>query len=188
MLWIGHREFQVDQDRSELHAFLTEPEELLWAVSIACLPAEYDGLEGSWKPRLYLDTMQLPVRDWRQLQGQAFDFSDRDEDDSFQAGIFEAVHSQVFRNSIRLDTRTADRFRVEWTCLSEVGCFDVGTASPIRAEAEVRFVGVEVHRRDASAETVPAVMETLARYLDLSSLGEPEVFPRSHFWFRPKAV
>lgn len=187
MLWIGYREFQVDQGRSELHAFLTAPEALLWAVGIACLPAEYDGLEGAWKPRLYLDTMRLPVRDWRQLPGRAFDCSDRDEDDSFQAGIYEGVHSQAFRNCIRFGTRTGDRFRLQRTCVSEVGCFDVGTASPIRAEAEVRFVGVEVHRRDASAETVPAVKETLARYLDLSSLGEPEVFPRPHFWFRPKA-
>ena len=186
MLWIGHREFRVDAGRSELRAFIIEPEELLWAVSVACLPAEYDGLYEPWKPRLYLDTMRLPVRDWRQLEGRAFDFSDRDEDDSLQAGIYEAVHTQVFRNRVRFDSRAGDRFRIGWTCLSEVGCFDAGMASPIRAEAEVRFVGVEVHRQNASTETVPAVREVVTRYLDHPCLGEPEVVLHSHFWFRPR--
>ena len=186
MLRIKDIEFEVDRKRSNLSAYIPQqpqdpPERLCWSVEINCVEKEYE--KGFWTPMLYVNDLNIDVRDWKQVEGVTIDKDDED----VAAYLYVLEHEPTRNNLIRFASRIGNVFTVEWTCLADAYWDDDYSSDlPLQLQSQVLFDGVHISWVEADQAGVALAKEMVARYLDLKHLEEPDVRGPHHIVFRPR--
>jgi hypothetical protein len=118
VLCIDRFRFHVRQADATFHALISNATgfQLYWMISLPCAAAEVVTDEGidRWQPTIYSESMRMPVRDWREIEGQKHHTTSDDDD---TACIYIHEHLAMEESEIRFVSRHGNAFGVDW-CFS----------------------------------------------------------------------
>jgi hypothetical protein len=183
MLHLGDWRFSVATDRATLHALISNATDfkLFWMINVPCEEAEVEA-EGEthyWRPKLYLESMTFPIRDWRNLEGQTY-CTTADDDDPAAIYIQDA-HQDMEESEICFTSRRGALFGIDWNFS--------WSAYTGMVQTEVRLTEITVWLEGVTDQS--KAKRRLGQDLDLSLLSEPEIvsYPDCYpqFKFRPLA-
>lgn len=181
VLHLGEFRFPVSIHKATLHALISNATDfkLYWMINIPCEGADVaiDGETYFWRPRMYLESMTFPYRNWKQLAGQHYLSTADDDDPPAICGLYE--HDDLEKSYIHFVSRGGVQFDVDWKF--------VWSGKNGRVRTKVTFTEVTVWLHEVKDEIM--ARQRLEQDLDLSLFSEPEVVPDSfagpRFKFKP---
>src|SRR5215467_13687398 len=131
--------------------------ELTYNIGIPLEPFDL-GLDDEPQPvetSFRLESMNLPVSDWRNLDGKSFELGQDDSDGSIYLG---SVHNPVSTNRIKFTRLESLLFRIECTLFCDFEFEGAAENMTVELSADVDFTGMVV-QLEQRAPTKEDVME-----------------------------
>jgi hypothetical protein len=168
------------------------PARLCWKLHVRFARMGYEG--EMVEPILGSDTLTIPVRDWRDLEGRTIEGSNPGEGGAppLEATFYVWDHDVVVRTQLKIGARQRLTFHTAWDVLVDFTGFtgdDADSQLRVRAELEVPFRGLTVVKDaiPAKRRTVEAAKRLAAEHLDLKQFREP-VLEGTAFHFEPRPM
>jgi hypothetical protein len=167
VICLGEYRWLVLKNKATLHALISNATDyrLYWMINIPCEGTDVE-INGEthhyWQPRLYLESMTFPCRNWQELVGQHY--LSRVGDDDLPA-LYLYEHEDVDESDIHFIARQGLLFDVDWKF--------VWADKEGWVRTTVNFTDVTVWLNEVKNEAM--AIRRLEKDLDLSLFSEPEV-------------
>jgi hypothetical protein len=146
-----------------------------WSIGIEFHPVDYEGR--AWPCSMTCEWLTWPIRDWRQLEGQALDLSYGDG--GSESSFYLWQHDTGKSTRLRIGPRSEERFEVEMLMVVDFAGYtgsDSNPAMEVRARAVLPYTGVIVVPGNLFPEpgTPGEAVGAVAPYLDTALFKAPE--------------
>jgi hypothetical protein len=166
VVYLGEFRFPVLKGKPTLHALMSNATDfrLYWMLNIPCEGADVviDGETHHWQPRVYLESMTYSCRNWRELVGQHYLSTARDND---PPAIYLNEHESLDKSDIHFVARQGVLYDIDWKF--------VWSDKKGRVRTNVTFTDVTVWLDEVKDEAM--AMRRLEKDLDLSLFSKPEI-------------
>ena len=137
---------------------------LFWSLDVE---AEQKTGGEMWEPRAYHENLHFPIRRWKDVVGQAAEWSEPydEEANEHNGGFYVFEHGDISRARLRFPERDGVKFRFEWDGVCDVFWDDdYGQDVPFSASGWAEFTGVTV--QGSELDTDEMLRDRLAQHLD----------------------
>lgn len=179
-----------------IHALLFEnssagvPLGVTWAFEVDFEPIRHGepGDESEFSPLAAWEWIDLPIRDWRALEGVVI------EGEDVEGSFYLTEHEVLDWSRLSIFDRDGSEFRIEWDMVVDhEGSFDGDEDYRMRVQTSLRVPceGVLVHFQTFPSDPSRSgeLLDVLGGFLDVEAFGPPEIrtnrFGVTAFWLPP---